>query len=147
MAYLYLFPHTRRQSTAAGASDSRRSVDPLSSCWPRMHQNTVRWLHSYTPIRITAATQPIRAQRLHRLLTKRSNHDPETLRMTVVNGLCKVHFLLIKQLVNELTLSFSIVCFLAQSLSASNSWLEYQWRTGVDVSQWPYWSDMFCFPG
>lgn len=96
MAYLYLFPRTRRQSTAVGASDSRLSVDPLSSCWPRMHQNTVRWLRSYALIRITAPTQPIRAQRLHLLLTKRSNHDPETPRTTVANGLCKVHFLLIK---------------------------------------------------
>lgn len=110
MAYLYLFPRTRRQSTAVGVSDSRRSVDPLSSCWPRMHRNTVRCLRSYAPTRITAATQPIRAQRLHRLLTKRSNHDPETLRTTVANGVCKVHFLLIKT-TNYWTLTNSPVAF------------------------------------
>lgn len=154
MVYLYLFPHMRRQSMAVGASDSHRSVDPLSSYWPRTHQNTVRWLRSYGPIWIVAQTQPIRAQNLCRRLMKRSNHDPETLGMTV-----KVHFLMIKTTnywtINELTFSLLIVYFLAQEslwlffqpliVDSYFCGLKHQYNTGANVSQRPYWSDIFGF--
>lgn len=155
MVYLYLFRHMRRQSTAVGASDSHRSVDPLSSYWPRTHQNTVRWLRSYGPIWVVA--QPIRAQRLLHHLMKRSNHDPETLGMTVT----KVHFLMIKTAnywtINELTFSLLIVHFfpctgvLVTFLSTFYCGFILLWlktpvkKTGANVSQRPYWSDMFGF--
>lgn len=156
MVYLYLFPHMRRQSTAVGASASHRSVDPLSSYWSRTHQNTVRWLRSFGPIRIVAPTQPIRAQIIRRHLMKRSNQDPETLGTTVTNGLCKVHFLMIKTTkywtIPELTFSFLIVHFLAQEslwlffqpliVDSSFCGLKYQWKTGADVLKWPYCSDI-----
>lgn len=161
MVYLYLFPHMRRQSTAVGASDSRRSVAPLSSYWPRTRQNTVRWLRSYGPIWVVAQTQPIRAQRLCRHLMKRSNHYPETLGMTVTNKLCKEHFLMIKTTncwtIYELTFSLLIVhfFFLAQEslwlffqtliVDSSFLWLKTPVKTGANVSQRPYWSDIFGF--